>query len=352
MADKSAIEWTDATWNPIRARNKATGKVGWFCTHVSEGCRNCYAETWNMRLGTGLAYKPGHLDDADIFLDEKMLQLPLKWTKPRRIFTLSMSDLFADFVTDEWLDRIFAVMALAERHTFQVLTKRTDRMRSYFADVAAGPRIARHWLPAAGFGKIFHLPLPNVWLGTSAENQDTANTRIPDLLATHAAKLIVSCEPLLGPIDLTDLKPHRATQKGDIDALTGRCIWPSAKGFADSINATSDRTGKIAWVIAGGESGPNARPMHPDWARSLRDQCEAADVPFFFKQWGEWEPREQWSGHLGGGRFEQMIAIMPDGSSVAPDVVPQDVGGHRVARVGKRKAGRLLDGVEHSEMPF
>lgn len=203
MADKSAIEWTDATWNPIRARNKKNAKLGWFCTHVSEGCRNCYAEKWNERLGTGLAYKPGHNDDIDIYLDEKQLTAPLRWrTKPRQIFTLSMSDLFADFVTDEWLDRIFAVMALADRHTFQVLTKRNARMRSYLRDGAVGARIARHWLTTAGFGKSFVLPLPNVWLGVSVENQETAAARIPDLLATPAAKRFLSCEPLLGPVDL------------------------------------------------------------------------------------------------------------------------------------------------------
>src|SRR5258708_16196189 len=126
MADRSAIEWTDATWTPIRAR---TDNVGWHCEHVSEGCRNCYAEGINRRLGTGLSFKPA-LKPA-LFLDEKMLLAPLKWKKPRTIFVCSMTDLFADFVRDEWIDRMFAVMALCPQHRFQVLTKRAQRMREY-----------------------------------------------------------------------------------------------------------------------------------------------------------------------------------------------------------------------------
>lgn len=131
MADNSAIEWTDATWNPVRARNLETGKVGWHCEHATTGCEFCYAEGFNKRLGTGLAFKPGHRADIEIFLDEAMLTQPLRWKKPRRIFVGSMTDLFADFVPDEFIDRMFAVMALAPQHTFQLLTKRAARMREY-----------------------------------------------------------------------------------------------------------------------------------------------------------------------------------------------------------------------------
>src|SRR5262245_57000175 len=132
MSDNSAIEWTDATWNPIRARNKTTGKVGWHCEHATTGCEFCYSEGFNKRLGTGLAFKPGHRADIELFLDEAMLTLPLRWKKPRKIFVCSMTDLFADFVRDEWIDKMVAVMALAPQHTYQMLTKRAKRMRDYF----------------------------------------------------------------------------------------------------------------------------------------------------------------------------------------------------------------------------
>src|ERR1700749_4070382 len=131
MGDKTKIEWTDATWNPIRARNKSNGKMGWFCIHKSAGCAGCYAESMNTRLGTGIDFKPGHLKDVEIFVDEKMLTMPLRWKRPRMIFVCSMTDLFADFVPDEFVDQMFAVMALAPQHTFQVLTKRARRQRDY-----------------------------------------------------------------------------------------------------------------------------------------------------------------------------------------------------------------------------
>ena len=320
MADNSAIEWTDATWNPIRARNKKTGKVGWFCTHKSEGCRNCYAETWNMRLGTGLPYKPGHLADVEIFLDRKMLEVPLRWKRPRNIFTLSMSDLFGEFIEPAWVREIFDVMVRTPQHTYQVLTKREDRMHDQMHE-------------------LWDVPPPNVWLGVSIEDQTSADERIPVLLRTPAVVRFLSCEPLLGPIDLAS--PYT---ESEFNRLV-RTEAPWARGSDTALPG-------ITWVIVGGESGDAARPMHPAWVRDLRDQCAAAGVHFFFKQWGEWEPREQWSGHLGGGRFEPMVAIMPDGAEVPHDVVPQDVGGCRFARVGKRKAGRLLDGIEHNEVPI
>src|SRR5712671_7902670 len=146
MGDKSAIEWTDATWTPIRARNHRG--TGWHCEHVSDGCRNCYAEGFNRRLGTGLDFKPGYRLYNEIFLDEKMLTLPLRWKKPRMIFVCSMTDLFADFVRDEWIDRMFAVMALCPQHRFQVLTKRAKRMREYCCDKKTSARV---WTAALKF---------------------------------------------------------------------------------------------------------------------------------------------------------------------------------------------------------
>lgn len=346
MGEQSKIEWTDATWTPIRAHiltplgdgdGFEVGRAGWHCEHVSEGCRNCYAEGMNRRLGTGLPYKPGPLKGkrVQVFLDQKMLRAPLRWKRPRRIFVCSMTDLFADFVQDEWIDAMFAVMSLAPRHIYQILTKRPARMRTYMQELYSGGRRTYRQAKILApkdetdtFIKqvdFLFRPPPNIWLGTSAEDQATAAARIPLLLDTQAAIRFLSAEPLLGPIDLVDSK--------------GRS-WRRERS-APSLD----------WVIAGGESGPGARPMHPDWALRLRDQCASAGVPFFFKQWGEWGPIEQWSGHQGGGKFRREIAIMDDGSEVPHDAVPQEIGGQRFARLGKKRAGRLLDGVEHNAMP-
>lgn len=144
MAENSGIEWTGSTWTPIRARNKATGKVGWHCEHASDGCRFCYSEMQiNRRFGTGLPFKPGHRKDIDLFLDEKMLTTPLRWKRGRMIFVCSMTDLFADFVPDEWIDQLFAVMALTPQHTYQVLTKRAFRMNLYVNDTKTPFRVSK-----------------------------------------------------------------------------------------------------------------------------------------------------------------------------------------------------------------
>lgn len=330
MADRSAIEWTDASWNPIRARNLKTGKVGWHCEHATTGCEHCYSEGFNKRLGTGLDFKPGHRKDIEIFLDETMLTLPLRWKKPRKIFVCSMTDAFADFVTDEMLDKMFAVAMLCPQHTLQVLTKRAARMRRYFAGdpqerilrrtrggyASVEVSTAKSYRSTTKLGGEFSWPLPNVWLGVSAERQQEADERIPELLATPAAVRFVSLEPLLGHISLHALNLATPTPS---DALTGvQCVPDdSAEGYRN------EPTARLDWVIVGGESGRQARALHPDWARSLRDWCQACGIAFFFKQWGEWAPgalNEHWEG----------VAMR---------------------RVGKKAAGRLLDGIEHNEFP-
>lgn len=363
MSANTKIEWTDATWTPIRARrfvpmpdgdpgDFGEERIGWHCEKVSAGCKNCYAEPINRRLGTGLDYKPGHLarGDVSIFLDEKMLLAPLRWKKPRRIFVCSMTDLFADFVTDEMIDRVFAVMALCPQHSFQVLTKRPERMRAWLTAARAHPvalealDVTLHAMaanPKSQVGKrciiqgdIAHLrvwPLPNVWLGVSVEDQESADTRIPHLLATPAKVRFLSAEPLLG---LVDLSSH----------LWGRpkTCWDCTKDVDCGCGyETRSSLGEPAlhWVICGGESGPGARPMHPDWARGLRDQCAAAGVAFHFKQWGEWAPSE--SGEAIG--FDPDIAE----HDCAFDVLRAET----MRRVGKKSAGRLLDGVEHDGVP-
>lgn len=376
MGETTGIEWTDATWTPVRAhydstlvlRDAETGRVdevrhqatGWHCEHVSEGCRNCYAETMNKRLGTGLDYKPGNLaprGPVEMFLDEKLLLAPLKWRKPKRIFVCSMTDLFADFVPDAFIDRMFAVMALCPQHSFQVLTKRPERMREYFAELLASARWLLWPSPVGGKHMFDPLdqsgiwPLPNVWLGVSVEDQAAADARIPLLLDTPAAVRFLSCEPLLGPVDLT---AH----------LWGRPVpCPGCPKDIDCDCNTLPRhmlddEPDIAWVICGGESGPGARPMHPDWARGLRDQCAAAGVPFLFKQWGEWVPFD----HLGGihlsrdVEFYPEVTVLPDGTVREwhpdfPRTRPTGDNMRPVFKVGKKRAGRLLDGVQHDGMP-
>ncbi|WP_116201310.1 DUF5131 family protein [Amycolatopsis circi] len=245
MSDASKIEWTDATWNP------ATG-----CTKVSPGCDHCYAETLHERFH-------GKGSFATVTLHPARLDVPLRWRKPRRVFVNSMSDLFHDDVPDEYIAKVFGVMAAASHHTFQVLTKRHGRMRSLLSDDGFREQVflANNLDQGDVLGEGW--PLPNVWLGVSTEDQRWADIRIPALLDTPAAVRWISAEPLLGPIDL-----HRG--------------WSARR---------------LDWVVVGGESGRAARPMHPEWARSLRDQCVEVGVPFLFKQWGEWGPAP-WSIRL------------------------------------------------------
>ncbi|MCW5727231.1 phage Gp37/Gp68 family protein [Parvibaculum sp.] len=382
----TGIEWTHAprrkgeSWNPVRAgtqpiatpEGRVYARAGWHCEHVSEGCRNCYAEGINRRLGTGLDFKPGHRGDIDIFLDEKLLTDPLRWQKPRSVFLSSMTDIFADFVSDEMLDRIFAVMALAPQHYFLVLTKRPERMRAYIESGCSDPdRDGSMPLHSARMRAWWHMcsegeqgsktrfagiperplwPLQNVGLGVSVEDQAAADQRIPHLLATPAGTRFVSAEPLLGPVDLRDM----CNGHYFFNALTG-ARWHDAEGGAHDMNGE-----RLDWVIAGGESGDGARPMHPDWLRSLRDQCAQAETAFFFKQWGEWLPWEPEHGPCWksqSGRSEDHHALFPadwDNQTKWDDGLWAVNAGETQAafeRVGKKAAGAMLDGREHREFP-
>lgn len=283
MAETS-IEWTQMSWSPV---------VG--CTRVSAGCDHCYAVLMTRRLAAmgqakyaGLVNRgKGHFNGT-VRLHEPSLDLPLRWRKPRRIFVNPMSDLFHEGVPEEAIDQVFAVMALTPRHTYQVLTKRPERMLSYLRQVE-DERDMQRWESAAremGRTMVFEgdwvgpeWPPRNIWLLVSVENQATADERIPPLLQTPAAVRGVSVEPLLGPVDLESIPQP-------IDWPTPGIAWCE---FRD-----------IDWVICGGESGPGARPMKPSWARDLRDQCQAAGVPFFFKQWGGWNKKQ--AGRLLDGR--------------------------------------------------
>lgn len=289
------IEWTEKTWNPI------TG-----CQRVSAGCQHCYAERMTKRLAAmgqekyqKLINEQGRFNGVLKF-DKATLEIPRKVKKPTVWFVNSMSDVFHGQMHFLWHPRIWQVMADTPQHTYQILTKRAENMQEVVSELV----------------KQFGV-LPNVWLGVSVENQAAANERIPHLLQTPAAIRFLSCEPLLGPVEL------------------GRWL-PPAPGVSwahEVMEAWGEDTNKIDWVITGGESGPGARQMHPDWARLLRDQCVAADVPFFFKQWGEWLPlasADEASNYRGA---------MREGKNV------------RWIKVGKKTAGCLLDGREWKEMP-
>lgn len=344
MADKSPIEWTEATWNPV---------VG--CSILSPGCTHCYAMKMAARIeamsaatgrethyaGTTKLSKAGPVWTGKLALaPDHILTEPLRWKRPRRIFVNSISDLFHENVPDEWIDKVFAVMSLAPQHTFQVLTKRARRMREY---VGASDRFARvlrtMYLNVPVDGSLAdEWPLPNVWLGISTERQQESDERVPELLATPAAVRFVSAEPLLGPIDY----------------YTTSAVMPAERH--------PWRNGPILQgidlVIVGGESGHDARPMHPDWARSIRDQCAAAGTVFFFKQWGAWgRAKPAPSGTPGRYAIAGAGPHSPfwPATIIEVDAYPRQIslfGGAMVRElVGKKRAGRMLDGREHNEMP-
>lgn len=320
MSDKTSIEWTrgddgtpGSTWNPTSG-----------CTKVSPGCANCYIvrtppfrtkrRFWDAKGSTG------------VWIHGERLLEPTRWSRPRRVFVNSLSDLFHEDIPIDFIDQVFAVMALCPQHTFQILTKRPERMLSYLrspSDEMEGIRgriIGKAWnmLGHYKLRKYAHqgicdrqLPLSNVWLGVTVENQHFADERIPLLLNTPAAVRFISYEPALGPVIVNNVPTP-------IEGWNGSAI---------------------KWVICGGESGPNARPMHPDWARSMRDQCCRAGVPFFFKQFGEWQsiaPEEYGSIKLS----TREILFHPPGDRAI-----------NMIRVGKKKSGRLLDGREWNEYP-
>ncbi len=369
MGDKTGISWTDATWSPVRG-----------CSRVSEGCRNCYAERIAARFSDpgqpfhGFAVRhTAPRDSLDqvggrragwtrkVEFQPDQLAIPLRWKKSRRIFCSSMTDIFHESLTNEQIAAVFGVMAACPQHSFQVLTKRAKRMREWFEwlrgpsentftmqqrGIASAPNTARALLDAAYevLGKArkpeldaaWHSPaiegdpwpLPNVWLGVSVENQEAADERIPELLATPAAVRFLSCEPLLGPVNLT---LHGSRIKGwdedwKYDTLNG-CEW--ANPHSEVENGSSTR---LDWVIAGCESGPGARPADPAWFRSLRDRCAAAGVPFFLKQAEEHTLDRV---ELTDGRIVDQIGCGPG---------------------SKRKAGGVielpyLDGVQHCQFP-
>ena len=279
MAENSKIEWTDHTAN-----------FWWGCVKVSPGCKHCYAETLSIRYGKNI-WGPAQTTQRE-YKKEIWKTIP-KWNETARndgqryrVFVQSMSDFFEDHPqVSEWRQDALSIMGQCQNLDFQVLTKRPENIIRMVSE--------RHF--AQG------LP-PNIWIGTSVENQEQADIRIPHLMEVSANVRFLSIEPLLGPIDFRQV-PKLNRMGADISSL---------------------------WVIVGGESGQHARPMHPDWARSIRNQCGNAGVPFFFKQWGEWFPAFD--------STSSRVHEFPDGE--------------RMFRIGKGAAGRLLDGVEHNELPL
>lgn len=347
MAAGSDIEWTDATW-PVTDG----------CADESPGCLNCYAKRFVHRglhartRGLTVMGARGPKWTGEVHpVPPEVLAWPLSWKKPKRIFVNSQSDLFHEDVTDEHIAAVFGVMAACPQHTFQVLTKRAERLPRWFEWAEKRGRDGAEMFPhddnAWRIRQMCHVavrrlgvdmnaderqnhggpwPLPNVWLGVSVEDQKRADERIPHLLCAPAAVRFLSCEPLLSAVDLFAYL-DTPLRNESLQVLGG----PPMPG--------------IDWAIVGGESGPNARPMHPDWVRSLREQCTAAGVSFLFKQWGEWaeiaydhenppgdRPRERYLNAAGGHGFH--------GESVV-----------RIRTARKKENGRILDGRTWDEFP-
>lgn len=308
MSDKTRIEWTatrnadgtvtpGATWNPIRGQNARHT-----CARISPGCDSCYAATMTRRglMGTApIDYGRGETPNDPARLDEKALMQPHRWKQGRTIFVGSMTDIAGAWVEFEWFHAMWTVMAETPRHTYQVLTKRPTRLKTL---------IERFQEDAPGFGPY---PLPNVWIGTSIE-ANAYTWRANRLRETPAAVRWISAEPLLSGLPSLD--------------LTG-----------------------IDWLVAGGESGPGSRPMHPDWPRDLRDRCQATGTAYFFKQWGAHAPIREYDDFEGWHTGE--IVLNRDGRDWRGSEALFEDGAYVMQRVGKHRSGRLLDGRTWDEYP-
>lgn len=346
MGENSKIEWCHHTFNP------------WLgCTKLSKACDNCYAETLaTNRLGvTWGAGAPRRRTAASTW------KMPLAWDRKAakegrraRVFCASLADVFDAEVSDDWRDDLFALIAATPHLDWLLLTKRPKVGRDYLNRRYGLPAV---WLDAvAGLTRSGIIPpsmsacaqalevcsrlspstpLPNVWLGTTVENQKLADLRIPLLLETPAAVRFLSMEPLLGSVDLRDWT---------YPTSTGRALRAPEPFSIKRSHPVSDVRPGLDWVITGGESGSNARPAHPDWFRSIRDQCAAAGVPFFFKQWGEWHPADQ-------VKNAEQIEAGGDTAHPLREGRAHDFGDQWTWRVGKEPAGRLLDGVIWDQVP-
>ncbi|MBL4839638.1 MAG: phage Gp37/Gp68 family protein [Thalassospira sp.] len=371
------IEWTHRPgtkgerWNPIKARNKKTDGIGHFCTKVSKGCNNCYAANFQPRFKNPIRYAKQDTDQVEIFLDKARLREPLHWKKPRTAFVCSMTDLFLELHPDDWLDQIFAHMALCVGQTFMVLTKRPARAQEYLRSEETARRIGKIMRSIDPLATCYMCPdqdgiwpLPNVWLGVSVEDQATADERIPILLNTPAELRFISAEPLLGPLQIerwlniawqcsgcrgyfSGAWQRTCPDCGKTNYWCGSHKFNGRKRHKNPIRPPQSGQG-LDWVIVGGESGHKANPMHPDWARSLRNQCNAANVPFFFKQWGNTAPLLNSEPVFTATHH---LVAWPDGT-VGPGQAEDKGGpGLQLYRTTKKAAGRELDGMQHNTWP-
>lgn len=320
MGSQTNIEWAHRTFN------------GWIgCTKVSPACDGCYAEAWSKRYGRAV-WGPGQTRQRT---SAKNWNEPKKWNRQAeksgdtcRVFCSSLSDVFDTEVPEVWRADLFRLISETPHLTWMILTKRPKVARDRFGDLS-------WWRDVLGSGQAEkrHGLLSKLWIGTTVENQDMANLRIPILLEVPAAVHFLSCEPLLGPVNLHDVIHPSFKQKHQNDPYVAYDVLRGHIKGPDDIGLPT-----VDWVIAGGESGPDARPMHQEWVVSLRDQCQATSVPFFFKQWGEWHPMGQ---TLADGRLNAMDCQRPNRwheESMS-------------TRVGKKKAGGLLDGTLIQEFP-
>jgi protein gp37 len=309
MADQTGISWTDATWNPV---------VG--CSKISPGCANCYAETLALRFGwTPKPWTPENAAE-NVILKPERLDQPLRWRKPRMVFVNSMSDLFHERVPDGFIARVFETMEIAERHTFQILTKRPER--------------AAEWIAAYRRGRD---PLPNVWLGVSIEN--ARHTWRADVLREIPAVVrFISAEPLLGSLYANSNRTARI--EGDL-----------LHGWRKPLDLTG-----IDWLIVGGESGGrDSRPMHPDWARELRGDAISRGIALHFKQWGSWGPAESgiYPGDIfwtvtPGAAWEERYVVGDDHVCAPNESEAEHLRYHGAS---PKASGKILDGVEYCDFP-
>jgi protein gp37 len=373
---KTSIEWTDHSINPIRARDKQTGAVGHFCVKISPGCRDCYASRMQRRFKMH-EFVATNRQKVEMFFDDSKVLEVIRRRKPTKWFWCDMTDMFGDWVPDEWIDKCCAAAVLTPGHTHQFLTKRAERMAEYFA--AGSDALIQRWAKAAvdlnadgaAFMGLFRgvepfaWPLPNLWLGVSVENQKELDERITHLLRINAAVRYVSAEPLLGSLDFT----YKFDDGGAIDildhAICPACYGGSSAQDCDRCGGLREISRPIDWVICGGESGKDARPMHPEWARLLYRQCKAHRVPFFFKQWGAWLPYELRpsmppfyetpDGFLHDGHGLNILDPETGDEGKGWDAgfwcIEEKLPDCAFKRVGKKAAGNLLDGERIQEFP-
>ena len=332
---KTSIEWCDHSINPLRARLKDGTSVGHYCEKISQGCANCYSSKFQPRFGMPAFGSGQRLQDVELFLDEAKLDEVRRRKKPTRYFWCDMTDMFGDWVKPEWIGEILRTIDATPQHTHQLLTKRPEN-------------IQRMW--SGGFRN-------NCWLGTSVENQECADKRIPELLKCRhlSPVLFLSCEPLLGEVDLC--YPRSLYPNGPQNCCSGFECGCQGMPIDPPEYLWSPDGDSIDWVIVGGESGPSSRPLNPHHARSLINQCKTFGVPVFFKQVGEWAsftmdyPGLHIVAHQEDGS-DVLIGADVDGKRYGKDhVYLNDLDEIAYVKVGKKAAGRLFEGVEYSQFP-